>query len=966
MFKRTKVATGVLAALGGAMLFAALPAAAQTAERVEITGSRIKSIDSFSNSPVTSLSEAELRSTQPVAVEEVVKSLAAAVPAIGPGVNNGSGGGATIDLRGLGPQRTLVLIDGRRFVPFDLNARVDTNSVPIALLSGVDVLTGGSSAVYGADAIAGVVNFKLKKNFSGIEASTNYGVSEEGDAIKRNVSLTLGANLEGGKGNVVLSLGRTKTDPLRAGDRPIGQTTTSSATGAFAGSGTTVPVVIAVTPIAGLPAGANTLGTGNRQLNLATGRFETFVAATGGFNTNPPNYFQTPLDRTQATALANYTINDHVNVYAQFFFTKSIVNSVLAESGTFGNTYQVPIGNPYIPEAARQQICSARGIAAAQCVVGNLTEVPITISRRFVELGPRFNDFDNKTQQATIGLTGDLFAGWSYDTYFATGTADQAQTRRNWGSNSKVQAALRAVTVGACTNTANGCLPLNVFGAAGSITQAQLDAINLNAVLSTKVKQSVLTAAAQGEIAMLKSPWAKSPISVSVGAEQRKVSAANASDGPSQIQAEVLGTGAPTPDRKGDLKLDEVFAEARVPILQDKPGARSLGLELGARYTEFTAGSTSNYNTSKAGGDWEPVKGLRFRGMVQKATRAPNVNELYQPQITGLSNLAVDPCQGNLINQGAANTAGTLSNLCRLTGVPGAVIGSLGAPSSGQINVLTGGNPNLGPEKADTQTLGLVWEPEFVQGLTVSLDRYRINVTDAVSTPSTTDVLDSCYNTAFNPSLTFNAACAAIGRNAANGTLNGAGSSGVFVGQSNQGTIWIGGIDFNVGYRLPLKNLGMDPKWGLLDIGFNYTKVLDNDFMATPTSVRRNCIGYYSNACAVANHEQKFNQRTTWKMANWSVGYNWRYTSALVVEPGSGTWYEPYTKVSAYSYVDLNASWDVTKNIRLALSINNVTDKQPPKVGNTIATTSTNGGETFPSNYDTIGRFYSFGATFKF
>lgn len=966
MFKRTKVASGVLAALGGAVLLATAPAMAQTAERVEITGSRIKSIDSFSNSPVTSLGEAELKSTQPAAVEEVVKSLAAATPAIGPGVNNGSGGGATINLRGLGAPRTLVLIDGRRFVPFDLNAQVDTNSVPISLLQRVDVLTGGASAVYGADAIAGVVNFVLKKNFQGIEASTSYGVSEEGDAIKRRMDLTIGSNFEGGKGNVVLSLGRTKTDPLRAGDRPIGQTTTSSATGLFSGSGTTTPVVIAVTPIAGLPAGANTLGTGNRQLNVATGRFDAFVAATGGFNTNPPNYFQTPLDRTQATALANYTINEHFNVYAQFFYTKSLVNSVLAESGTFGNTYNVPIGNAFIPEAARQQICSARGIAAAQCVVGNLTEVPITISRRFVELGPRFNDFDNKTQQATIGLTGDLVAGWTYDAYFATGTADQLQTRRNWGSNAKVQQALRAVSTTTCTNTANGCVPLNVFGATGSITQAQLDFVNLSSVLSTRVKQSVLTATAQGEIAALKSPWAKSPVGLSVGAEQRKVFGGNASDGPSQIGAEVLGTGAATPDRKGDLKLDEVFAEAIVPLMQDKPFARSLKLELGARYTEFTTTSTTNYNTSKVGGDWEPVKGLRFRGMVQKASRAPNVNELYQPQVTALGNLATDPCQGNLINQAAANTAGTLSNLCRLTGVPAAVIGSLAAPSSGQINTLQGGNPNLGPEKADTQTLGLVWEPAFAPGLSVSIDRFRINVTDAISNPSTTDVLDTCYNTAFNPSLSFNAACAAIGRNPANGTLNGGGAGGVFIGQSNQGKIWVGGIDVNASYRLPLKSLGLDPKFGMLDIGFNYTKVLDNDFQATPTSVRRNCIGYYSPACAVANHEQKFNQRTQWTMANWSVGYNWRYTSALQVEPGSGTWYEPYTKVAAYSYVDLNATWDVTKNIRLSLAINNVTDKQPPKVGNTIATTSTNGGETFPSNYDTIGRFYSFGATFKF
>jgi len=177
MFKRTQISTGVLVALGSVLVMGTMPALAQS-DRVEITGSRIKSIGSASNSPITSLSATEINASQPIAVEEVIRGLPAAIPAIGPGTNNGSGGIATIDLRGLGPQRTLVLINGRRAVPSDLSGRVDTNAIPVALLERIDLVTGGASAVYGADAVAGVVNFVLKRNFTGVEAQTTYGVSE--------------------------------------------------------------------------------------------------------------------------------------------------------------------------------------------------------------------------------------------------------------------------------------------------------------------------------------------------------------------------------------------------------------------------------------------------------------------------------------------------------------------------------------------------------------------------------------------------------------------------------------------------------------------------------------------------------------------------------------------------------------------------------------------------------------------
>lgn len=321
---------------------AALPAMAQDTKKVEtvvVTGSRITTPGTMSNSPISSITAEEIKASQPVAVEEFFKGLPSAVPSIGPGTNNGTGGGATIDLRGLGANRTLVLVNGRRMVPFDLSGRVDTNSIPIALLSRVDLLTGGASVVYGADAVSGVVNFNLKKNFKGFEVNTSFGTTDKGDAQRNRTDVTMGASLDEGRGNVVLSLGKTKTDPLTQGTRDLGLASLSSVTGLPSGSGTTVPSAFSTT--AGT--GGTTALAGTWQINPTTG---ALVQPVQSYNFNPLNYYVTGLDRQQATGLANYKVNDNFDVYTEVFYTASKVSSTLAESGSFNSTFDVPIGNP--------------------------------------------------------------------------------------------------------------------------------------------------------------------------------------------------------------------------------------------------------------------------------------------------------------------------------------------------------------------------------------------------------------------------------------------------------------------------------------------------------------------------------------------------------------------------------------------------------------------------------------------
>ncbi|MFG6439911.1 TonB-dependent receptor domain-containing protein [Roseateles sp. LKC17W] len=958
MFKRNACSAAALALIGtfGAVTAFAQGADAQKLERVEITGTRIKSLGAASSSPITSVTTAEINASQPVGVEELFRSLPAAMPAIGSGTNNGSGGFATIDLRGLGTNRSLVLVNGRRLVPSTLTGVVDTNAIPVALLERVDLVTGGASAVYGADAVAGVVNFVMKRNFSGLVASATYGASEEGDAKRRRADLTMGGNFDGGKGNVVLSIGTTTTDAVRQGERPWGAVSLNSVNGLGSGSATSTPAHWSVTGLGALLPST----TGLYVLDGSTGRLRASTQADE-YNFNPLNYYETPLKRTQITALGRYEITPGIEAYSELFHTRSSVVLNLAPTGSFTSTYRVPIGNPFIPQAAREQICAAQSIAAANCVLGNTTEVPLIVARRFTELGPRINDFQNTLNQFTVGVRGDLpFTDWSFDAYLQRGTADQVSSRINWGSFSKVQQALRAVNTTTCITATNGCVPLNIFGAEGSLTQQMINFVNLSSVSNTSVKQNVVAASANGEIAMLKSPWAKAPVSAAVGLESREVKGGNQSDGPSQIQGEVLGTGAPTPDRSGTLKLSEAYVESIVPLLSGLPLAQAVNLELGYRHTEFkTTASSQEYGSWKAGLDWAPMRGVRVRGMQQRATRAPNVNELYAPVITGLSNLAVDPCAGNRINTGDANTAGTLSSLCRQTGVPGSQVGFVPNPSAGQINNTSGGNPNLGPEEADTTTFGIVWEPTFANNLSLTLDYYRIKIKKAVSSPTTTQVIQGCYNTTgLNPTLGYNAMCQLIVRDPLTGSMNG--GPGVVTQSSNLGAYDVSGIDLGANYRLNLAGMGR------VDLGLIASYVSKWDFKSLPTLPTLDCVGYYGTSCGGPTSKLRFTQRATWSMGDFSAGYVWRFIGGTEEEPGGSPYLPAFAKIKNVNYVDLNGSWQVTKNFGLSMTVNNAFGKKPPIVGNTIGTTTTNSGNTFPQWYDVIGRRYSVTATAKF
>lgn len=958
---------------------------------IVVTGTRIARPDLEVTSPVTVVGAEEITARQPNAAEDLLRDLPAVRPALGPGVNNGGDGSSTVDLRGLNTpttasaQRTLVLLDGRRIVPFGLDGFTDLNTIPVGLIERVDVVTGGASTVYGADAVAGVVNFVTRRDFSGVDLSANYRISERGDATQYRADLLVGGNFEDGRGNVVLGLGYSNRNPLLATSRKIAEVPISSVNGLYNGSTGAVPAIFQ----SGLQSGTNpnglpTAGFG-AVIDPTTGSFR---AATQNdlFNTNLGTYFMTPLERFNVYAAGRYEVTDNIEVYSSAMFTRNKATLALAASGTFGNAYDLPLNNPYLPAGARAQLCAANGISVADCNTaaanntGTARTVRVIPSRRFNEYGPRGNPIESNMFQVQTGLRGDITDSIQFDVSAQYGETSQNQQRINWGSSSKVQQALLAYRNAAgqavCANGANGCVPLNLFGPDGSITAEQIGFIDLDAQIRRLVQQGVVTGAISGDLFGLTSPLASSPIAFSIGAEYRKLKAKATPDAPSQIQGEVLGTGARTPPDIGQYNVKEVFGEIIIPLIEDS-FIHKATIEAGIRYSDYSTTGTST--TWKAGGTIEPIEGIKFRGMYQVAVRSPNIQELFQSPVQGLSNLTVDPCAG------AAPTAPR--NLCEATGAPTGTYGGISQPSSGQINVTTSGNPDLDVERAKTYTLGLVFQPTFVPRFSITVDYFNIKINDLISAPSQNDILNGCYTTALNPSQTPNAFCALISRNPLTGSLNGAGETpGVILASSNLGTLTTSGVDLGMNYTLPLDEV-FGSGSGKLRFGFNATWLDYYRIQATPNSINRECAGYYSTSCTNARPEWKWNGRIGYNDGPVDVSLMWNHVSSVQLEPmrPAGTPLDtpapggpnPYCttrnaagicqngilpafrQIDAYDYFDLSVRFEVNDNFELGFLVENLFDKEAPLVGAGVAGTAFNNGNTMPTTYDVIGRAFT-------
>lgn len=959
---------------------------------IVVTGSRINNPNLELSSPVAVVGEEEISLRQANTVDEFIREIPGVVPGIGSNVNNGNNGSTFINLRGIGNNRNIVLLNGSRIVPAGLAGVTNVDVIPVALLQRTDVLTGGAGATYGADAIGGVVNFITKTDFSGVELSVTEGFTDEGDGNIFRADLTIGGNFNDGRGNAVISIGYTDRSQVTQGQRPFGAVNIDSEDASEGGSATSIPPGVFFGGFFG-------------QVN------PDFEGINGGgidspFNFNPFNLFQLPLEQYRIYGQANYEITDGIEAYTEGLFTQSTTTTQIAPSGTFFNAVTLPLNNPFLTDGLRNALCGLGGVSQADCDAGGAATggegsagflaINPQLGRRFVEIGTRDNESTTDLFQIKAGLRGNITDNIKFDIFGAYGESNISSLQSGNGTLTRLNQALAAVDPNECLDTSNGCVPINIFGPLGSLGGNNPEAfatffdIPSSSSVSTSLGQII--GFVSGDVGYT-IPGASQPISFVLGGEYRDYTAFTSSDLLSQTPGEVLGNGAANPDQGGSYDVYEVFGELVIPILSDVSFAQELNLELGGRISDYS--TTGTEFTWKAGGSWTIVDGFTLRGNYQRVTRAPNIGELFAPILTGLGNNSNDPCQGT-----NPTTDPALLAVCLAQVPAGGTFGGFGsvpADIAGQVNVTGGGNPNLDSEDADTYTIGFIFQPTSVPGLSITADYYNISISSAISAPTEDDIITACFGALAGPlgapnlsaGAATSASCGLIVRNPDTGAVAGPviNTIGFIADTTNSGTIGTDGIDLSINYR---RDVGFADL--LLNLNGNWTN--SSTFQAIPGAVDRECVGFFSTNCGSIQPEFSFSTRGTLQFEKFDVSLLWRYIDGVQLEPlvddlglflgspeldangvptggvvspaDASSPFTDFTEIGAEHYFDLTARYQVFEFLELTAAVINIFDNDPTVVGSDIGTTAFNSGNIFPSTYDPLGRRFSFTAKLKF
>ena len=903
-----------------------------TLEEVIVTGSRIQNANLTATSPVSVYKAEALQAINTTNVEEFLRDLPQFSPSVGAQGNNGNDGSATVDLRNLDEERTLVLVDGKRFTPYDSQGYVDLGMIPASLVERVEVLTGGASAVYGADAVSGVVNFIMKKDFEGLELDLSYGITEEGDGDSTNVSLTAGGNFADGRGNVVLNIGYTTSDSIAQGDRSFSVETLDDLLS---------------------PVGSSTVPRCGEFDAIGTFEFSDsggdIQARNDRFNFNRFNLFQVPQDKWTITSIANYEINDNLNAYIRASMANNEINTVIAPSGTFFFSFNVPYAaNPggFLGPSAIARLAANDAIELGATANNGIAE-GLLIGRRTVEVGPRISEYENTAFQVVTGLEGEFADDWKWEAFAQFGETSRTQNFVNDLNAINVQAGINGCPAGSPA----GCVPVNLYGL-NTITPAMANFIRLNLVETNETDQLIFGGSIAGEFENISLPGSTDGLSFAAGIEYREESALNRPDS-NYASGNSIGFGASSPVDT-DFEVLEYYAEAALPLVQDSALAQNITLEAGIRLSDYDykvnqVANTFDTTTWKLQLGWAVNDAVKFRGGFNRAVRTPSIQEAGLPLTPSTGDLDSDPCEGtNPIGDAA------LTQLCIDTGVPVSQIGQVTSIISGQINNFIGGNPNLEPEEADTYTVGFVFTPEG-SPFTLTLDYYDISVDNAIVQLAEQDVINGCYNIERSASGRF---CNLITRNGLGGLI-GPTTVGVNVAVQNSAVLEQKGIDFGVGYSFDLGDNG------IVDLGLNGNYLLDNKQQAADFTPLNNCVSLVGNTCQDPDHEWRFVQTSSWSNGPWDVQLRWQYLddvsndSITLAGVSSSNFAVP--QIDAEHYFDLTGRYQLSEKIQLRAGILNLFDKEPPIVGNDFGGTLQNSGNTYPATYDPLGRRYFFG-----
>lgn len=979
-----------------------------------VTGSRIPTPNLTSVSPVSVIGSQEVQLSGITRTEDLVNQLPQAFASQGSQLSNGASGTATIDLRSLGANRTLVLIDGRRLMPGDPGSTAaDLNFIPSTLIDRVEVVTGGASAVYGADAVAGVVNFILQRNFNGVRLDAQYSFyqhensNETGaqtirnrlavggnpaffplpddnvdDGYARDINMVIGASTDDGRGNVTAYAGYRNVDAITQDQRDfsacaLGVSPTSSTGFACGGSGTTAPARFITAAGTGSDLTLDPAAAGGRG-------FRPYVGARDQFNFAPTNYYQRPDERYVLGAFAHYELRPEADVYGQFMFMDDRSIAQIAPSGLFLQTFTVNCENPLISASQRVALCGPTvdqnavtpGVQNDFDPVTPGQQARASIGRRNVEGGGRQADLRHTDYRGVIGVRGDLGENWQYDVYGQYATVIY---QLNYLNDFSIVRGARSLDVVAdaggnpvCRSVQNGtdpaCVPYDIFSIAGP-SQAALDYLQTPGFQDGSTRQTVVSASLAGDLGDygIRSPWATDGVGLALGTEYRREELELRTD-TAFSTGDLAGQGGATLGIAGDFDLYEIFGEIRAPLVQDVPFIQELSIELGYRFSDYSTGvDTDAY---KIGGDWRPIEDVRFRGSFNRAVRAPNIQELFAAQNVVL-NGTTDPCEGTVVG-GRANggaPGGFTLQQCQRTGVTAAQFGSIVVNGAAQFNGLTGGNPDLKPESADTYSFGVALTPRFLPGFNLTVDYYSITVEDRIGGIGQDTTIQRCGETG-DPFY-----CSLIRRSPGTGSLFLGNDGFVIDTLLNTGSLEVTGVDVEANYRFDFDDFGAT---GFLSsfggLSFNYVgSFLDEYLIETlPGDEAFDCAGQFGNICtgtsvpsAAPLAEYKHKLRVTWRTP-WNIqpSLSWRHISE--VDNDNGTETNQDSQLESQDYIDLAATWRVFDGITFRGGVNNIFDNDPPLVGQASCPAGPCNGNTFSQTYDVNGRYIFLGVSADF
>jgi iron complex outermembrane receptor protein len=873
----------------------------QPEQGITVTGTRIRQPNLTSASPVTVVGRDEVLQQGTTRTEDLLNSLPQSFAAQGSNISNGSTGTATVNLRGLGSNRTLVLVNGRRLMPGDPRSPVaDINFVPALAIQRVDVLTGGASSVYGADAVAGVVNFIMDTNFEGIRFDAQYSLfNHDNDPLPdvaaankaRNFPVRQGIATDGATFDVAGTIGVSFDDnrghitayaTYREQDAVLQANRSYSSCALTALNATQAQTLGRNFNCGGSATSANgTIFTNTSTLQIGPNR--TFIPGSTPFNFGPINYFQRPDERYTFGVFADYEITDSIEAYLEAMFMDDRSVAQIAPSGIFFNTSSINCDNPLLSAQQRAIVCAPNnlvdnnGDGAPDIFIdqnGNpYTQGVALIGRRNVEGGGRQDDLQHTDYRLVAGLRGDFARGLSYDTYYQFGRVVFAQTYLNDFSVTRSARALDVVTgpngQPVCRSTLNGqdpnCVPYDIF-ALNSVSAAALAYLQTPGFSRGIVDETVLSGSVTAELGEygFQSPLATSGVAINVGAEYRKERLEFNTD-QAFSTGDLAGQGGATIGLSGEFDVRELFGEIQIPLASDRPFLEQLEIRAGYRYSSYNVLDNSfNTDTYKVEGEWAPINDIRFRGSYNRAVRAPNIVELFSAQSVGLAG-STDPCAGAAVG-GLVN--GFTAAQCARTGVSAAQFGNIIANPAEQYNGFLGGNPDLSPEVADSYTAGVVIQPSFLPRFALTVDYFDIQVANTIGTIGADVIINQCVQTA-DPFF-----CSRVQRDQF-GSLFLTPNGFIRDLNSNVGGLGTRGVDVNASYNLPIGRFGR--------LAFSFVGTwLDSLRISPLEGIEYDCAGFFGSQCGTPNPEWRHKARVTFTTPE-GVGLSaqWRYFSGV-------------------------------------------------------------------------------------